>query len=78
MLAVVTPGKSDGRARLGSVVVVREEGLDEEEEYLLVSQAETGKARKAGQTLLSIAAPMGQALNGKKAGDTFGDDPHRR
>jgi transcription elongation factor GreA len=68
---VVTPGKSDGRARLGSVVVVREEGFDEEEEYLLVSEAETGKARKAGQTLLSIAAPMGQALNGKKAGDTF-------
>lgn len=67
--ATVVTTKGGDRARLGTIVVVREEGFDEEEEYLLVSEAETGKGRKTGQTLLSIAAPMGQALNGKKAGD---------
>lgn len=68
---VVDAPASNGRAQLGSVVIIREEGFDEEEEYLLVSEAETGKSRKAGQTLLSVAAPMGAALNGRKVGDTI-------
>lgn len=59
------------RARLGSVVVIREEGTDEEEEYLLISAAESGKGRKEGPTTVSVAAPMGAAINGKKAGDSF-------
>ncbi|MDB5079949.1 MAG: greA [Chloroflexi bacterium] len=69
--ATVVSTKGGDRARLGSVVVVKEDGFDEEEEYLLVSEAETGKGRKANQTLLSIAAPMGQAINGKRVGDSF-------
>ena len=68
---VVTAPTTHDRARLGSVVVIREEGFDDEEEFLLVSEAETGKGRKAGQTLLSVAAPMGKAINGKKPGDSF-------
>lgn len=67
---VVSVSQGD-RARLGAVVVIREEGFDEEEEYTLVSEAETGKGRKGGPTTLSIAAPMGAAINGKKAGDKF-------
>jgi transcription elongation factor GreA len=68
---VVAAPTTHDRARLGAVVVIREEGFDDEEEYLLVSEAETGKGRKAGQTLLSVAAPMGQAINGKRPGDSF-------
>jgi transcription elongation factor GreA len=60
---------NDGRARLGSVVIVKEVGMDDEEEYALVSAAETGKGRTDGKTTLSISAPMGAALLGKKAGD---------
>ena len=68
---VVAAPTTHDRARLGAVVVIREEGADEEEEYLLVSEAETGKGRKAGQTLLSVVAPMGKAILNKKPGETF-------
>lgn len=67
---VVNAPTSTDRARLGSVVVIQEVGFDDEESFMLVSEAETGKARKSGPTLLSVAAPMGAALNGKKVGDT--------
>lgn len=66
---VVSAPVNDGRARLGSLVVVKEEGMDDEEEYTLVSAAETGKSRQDGKTALSVTAPMGAALVGKKAGD---------
>ncbi len=66
---VVEPQRTDGRARLGTLVVVREDGTDDEEEYTLVSAAESGKGRKDGKAVLSVAAPMGAALVGKKAGD---------
>jgi transcription elongation factor GreA len=67
---VVAAPTSTDRARLGSVVVIREEGFDDEESYMLVSEAETGKSRKDGSTTVSVAAPMGVALNGRKVGDT--------
>jgi transcription elongation factor GreA len=67
---VVAAPTSTDRARLGSVVVIREEGFDDEESFMLVSEAETGKVRKGGPTLLSVAAPMGAALSGKKVGET--------
>jgi transcription elongation factor GreA len=66
---VIEAPAKDGQIRLGSVVVVKEEGMDDEEEYTLVSAAETGKTRSDGKTALSISAPMGAALLGKKAGD---------
>lgn len=67
---VVNQGtQADGRVRLGSNVVIREEGTDDDEEYLLVSEAEIGKGRKGNAPLLSKAAPLGSALMGKKAGD---------
>ncbi len=66
---VVQAPKADGKARLGSLVVVKEEGTDEEETYTLVSEAETGKPRKDGISTLSMSAPMGASLVGKKAGD---------
>jgi transcription elongation factor GreA len=66
---VVQPPANDGKIRLGSAVVVKEDGTDEEEEYTLVSAAETGKSRPDGKTALSVTAPMGAALLGKRAGD---------
>ncbi|HEX2914450.1 MAG TPA: transcription elongation factor GreA [Chloroflexia bacterium] len=66
---VVEATKHDGRVRLGSTVVIKEEGEDDEEEYSLVSPAETGKSSRDGKALLSVAAPMGAALVGKKAGE---------
>lgn len=66
---VIAAPVNDGKARLGSVVVVKEDGMDDEEEYTLVSAAETGKGRPDRKTTLSVTAPMGAALVGKKAGD---------
>ena len=68
-VVIETPKTVDGRVRLGSTVVIKEEGTDDEEHYALVSEAEGGKGRKDGKAALSVAAPMGHALLGKKAGD---------
>lgn len=65
---VVAAPKADGRVQLGSSVVVKEEGTDDEEEYTIVSEAESGKSRKDGKSVLSVAAPMGAALLGKRVG----------
>lgn len=68
-VVVNAPKVSDGRVRLGGSVIVREDGFDDEEEYVIVSEAESGKPRPDGKTSLSSAAPIGAALLGKKAGD---------
>lgn len=60
--------KKDGKVRLGSVVVIKEDGFDEEEEYSIVTEAEsinTGGEQK----ILSSSSPMGSVLMGKKVGD---------
>lgn len=66
---VVQVSKADGKVHLGSTVVVQEIGSDEEEEYKLLSEAETSSPRKDGKAVLSTTAPMGAALLNKKVGD---------
>ena len=66
---VVQVAKADGRVRLGSVVVIQEVGETDEEEYKLVSEAETGNPRKDGRTMVSTTAPLGAAMLNKKVGD---------
>ncbi len=66
---VVEASVVDGKARLGSTIVIREDGTDDEEEYVLVSAAEAGKNRSDGKTSLSIVAPMGAALVSKRVGN---------
>ena len=71
VVVVNTKVINDGRVRLGSTVVVREDGFDEEEEYYLVTEAEASNPSSQGKTLLSITSPMGKALieNNAKIGD---------
>jgi transcription elongation factor GreA len=61
------PAKGRG-VGVGSTVVVREEGFDEDEEYAVVSEAEAANPRP-GLQVVSVGSPMGKALLGKKAGD---------
>lgn len=61
---------NDGRVRVGSTVVVREDGFDEDEEYYLVSEAEALNHRSEGKQVLSNTSPMGKALMGKRIGDS--------
>ncbi len=71
VVVVDTPAHTDGRVRLGSTVVVREDGYDEEEEYNLVTEAEASNPSGNGKARLSVTSPLGQALLDKraKAGD---------
>jgi transcription elongation factor GreA len=66
-VVVAAPVKT-GIVQMGSVVVVREKGTDDDEEYAIVSAAESGKPRPDGKTTLSATSPIGMALMGKKAG----------
>lgn len=66
-VVVAAPTKTD-IVQMGSVVVVREKGEIEEEEYAIVSAAESGKPRADGKRSLSATSPLGAALVGKKAG----------
>lgn len=60
----------DGKVRLGRIVVVKEEGYDDEEEYAVVTEAESiNSTRDDGKNVISSSSPMGSALMGKKAGD---------
>jgi transcription elongation factor GreA len=60
----------DGKVRLGRIVVVKEEGYDEEEEYAVVTEAESiNSTRDDGKNVISSSSPMGSVLMGKKAGD---------
>jgi transcription elongation factor GreA len=59
-----TDGASDV-ARIGSRVTLREEGIDEDETYMIVGAAEAN--RREGK--ISNESPIGQALLGHKKGD---------
>ncbi len=62
--AVIKKGKVDGVAKLGSTVIVQENGLAVES-YVIVGAAEA----KPTAGLISNESPLGQALLGSKAGD---------
>jgi len=55
---LIQPGEVDGIIRLGSVVVVQEEGTNEIETYELVGPAEANPA----EGLISNQSPLGRAL----------------
>ena len=56
-------GPSD-EVRIGSTVVIREEGTDEDEEYKIVGSAEANPRERK----ISQKSPIGEALLGKKKG----------
>ncbi|SHH42316.1 transcription elongation factor GreA [Jatrophihabitans endophyticus] len=58
---------SDGVAGPGMFVTVRFDGDDEEESFLIGSREE---ADTAGVEVYSSASPLGQALTGKREGET--------
>lgn len=62
-------GDGDGQAdivSIGSQVTVVEDGFDEEETFRIVGSAEANP----GKGLISNVSPMGQALLGRRAGDS--------
>ena len=61
---VIKKGKVDGRAQLGSTVMVQENGLTVES-YVIVGAAEANPR----DGLISNESPLGEALLGSKAGD---------
>jgi transcription elongation factor GreA len=61
-----TNGKSD-EVTIGSTVVIREEGMDEDEEYMIVGPAEADPS--SGK--ISHESPIGKALIGRKKGDNI-------
>ena len=60
---VAASGPSD-RVSIGSTVVIREDGEDEDEEYRIVGSAEANPRHRK----ISEKSPMGSALLGKKRG----------
>lgn len=65
-IIITDVGPSD-EVRIGSTVVIREDGTDEDEEYKIVGTAEANpKERKISQK-----SPIGAALIGKKKGKKF-------
>ncbi len=56
-------GPSD-EVRIGSTVIIREEGMDEDEEYKIVGSAEANPRERK----ISGNSPIGKALLGKKKG----------
>jgi transcription elongation factor GreA len=63
--AVVVERGSTDEVGIGSTVVIREEGLDEDEEYIIVGPAEANP--REGK--ISQKSPIGAALMGHKKGD---------
>jgi transcription elongation factor GreA len=59
-------GAEDGAVAAGSVVSIRYEGDDDIERYLVGSIEERG----GGLAVMSPGSPLGQALLGRRAGDT--------
>lgn len=55
----------DGIVRLGDTVLVREDGADTDEEYLMVGSAEADPRKGR----ISNESPLGRALIGKHVGD---------
>lgn len=61
---IVDDGGPGGEVRIGSTVIIQEEGSDENEEYRIVGSAEANpRARKISQK-----SPIGSALLGKRKG----------
>ena len=56
----------EGHISLGDTVTVHDVEYDEDMEIRIVGSTEANSI----QNLISIESPMGQALNGKKEGDT--------
>ena len=56
-------GPSD-KVRIGSTVIIRDEGMDEDEEYEIVGSAEANPSKGK----ISHESPTGKALLGKKKG----------
>lgn len=68
VVVAYSPVVADGRVRVGSTVIVSEEGIDEDEEYSIVSEAEAVNQRTDGKQAVSVGSPLGKALLGKKIG----------
>jgi transcription elongation factor GreA len=65
-IIVENTGPSD-EVRIGSTVVIREEGTDDDEEYKIVGTAEANPRERK----ISQKSPIGAALIGKKKGKKF-------
>ena len=65
-IVVKDSGPSD-EVRIGSTVIIREEGTDEDEEYKIVGTAEANPSERK----ISQKSPIGAALIGKKKGKKF-------
>lgn len=65
-IVVKDTGPSD-KVRIGSTVIIREEGTDEDEEYKIVGTAEANPSERK----ISQKSPIGAALIGKKKGKKF-------
>lgn len=62
---IITPDSNSEVVVLGSEVTIREEGMDDDETYSIVGQAEANP--REGK--ISNVSPIGAALLGKKKGD---------
>ncbi len=65
-IIVQDDGPSD-KVRIGSTVIIREDGMDEDEEYKIVGTAEANPSERK----ISQKSPIGAALIGKKKGKKF-------
>ena len=63
---VLIEEQSGGEVRIGSKITVHEDGTDDPETFLVVGAAEADPAKGR----ISNVSPLGQALMGKKVGDT--------
>ncbi len=64
--AVIVERGSTDEVSIGSTVIIREEGFDEDEQYIIVGPAEANP--REGK--ISQKSPIGAALLGHKKGDT--------
>ncbi|MFA6408000.1 MAG: transcription elongation factor GreA [Candidatus Paceibacterota bacterium] len=64
---IITDGKKRSEISFGSKITIRKEGSTEAHEYTLVGSEEADMRVKK----LSHISPLGNALMGKKKGDTF-------
>ena len=62
---VVEAGGPSDEVRIGSTVVIREAGFDEDEEYRIVGSAEANPRERK----ISVKSPIGSALHGKSVGE---------
>ena len=65
--SIIKTDHSSSVANVGSVVEIQKEGKSETISYTLVGSEESDTANKK----ISITSPIGEALKGKKKGETF-------